>query len=98
MPNLSSSPWIRGAPLSGLALLICRIRLTAARSSSANAKTRQSLTVPLDHRCGLDQHHRLQTARPQSVEPDPERAVDRTAGADPAAGGEERAAGDGARG
>src|ERR1700738_4645137 len=37
----------------------------------------KSLTVPLDHRCRLDQDHHLQTARPQSVEPDQEQAVDR---------------------
>jgi hypothetical protein len=40
-------------------------------------KQAESLTVPLDHRCRLDQHHRVQTARPQSVEQDPEQAVDR---------------------
>jgi hypothetical protein len=33
--------------------------------------------VPLDDGGRLDQHHHLQTARPQSVEPDPEQAVDR---------------------
>ena len=33
--------------------------------------------MPLDDRGRLDQHHRVQTARPQSVEPDPEQAVDR---------------------
>ncbi len=33
--------------------------------------------MPLDHRCRLDQHHRLQTKRPQSVKPDPEQTVDR---------------------
>ena len=33
--------------------------------------------MPLDHRCRLDQDHHLQTAGPQSVEPDPEQAVDR---------------------
>jgi hypothetical protein len=32
--------------------------------------------VPLDDRCWLDQHHRLQTAWPQSVEQDPEQAVE----------------------
>ena len=40
-------------------------------------KQAESLTVPLDHRCWLDQHHHLQTAWPQSVEQDPEQAVDR---------------------
>jgi hypothetical protein len=33
--------------------------------------------VPLDDSGRLNQHHRLQTARPQSVEPDPEQAIDR---------------------
>ena len=31
--------------------------------------------MPLDHGCGLDQHHHLQAARPSSVEPGPEQAV-----------------------
>jgi hypothetical protein len=34
-------------------------------------------TVPLNDRAGSDQHHHLQTAWPQSVEQDPEQAVDR---------------------
>jgi hypothetical protein len=33
--------------------------------------------VPLDDGGGLDQHQRVQTARPYSVEPDPEQAVNR---------------------
>ena len=33
--------------------------------------------MPLDNSGRLDQHHRVQTARPQSVEPDPEQTVDR---------------------
>src|ERR1700730_15421681 len=85
MPSLSSSPWIRGAPQSGLALLICRIRSRILRSTDGRPsgsraptpKQARSLTVPLDHRCRIDQHHQLQTAGPQSVEPDPEQAVDR---------------------
>jgi hypothetical protein len=40
-------------------------------------KEAEALSVPLNHRCWLDQHHRLQTAWPQSVEQDPEQAVDR---------------------
>jgi hypothetical protein len=46
------------------ALFICRIKS-------------RMLTVPLDDGGRLDQYHRVQTARPQSVEPDPEQAVDR---------------------
>jgi hypothetical protein len=33
--------------------------------------------MPLDDGDRLDQHHHLQTTRPQSVKPDPEQAVDR---------------------
>ncbi len=33
--------------------------------------------MPLDDGGRFDQHHRFQTARPQSVEPDPEQAIDR---------------------
>ena len=40
-------------------------------------KQAEALTVPLDHCCRLDQHHRRQAARPYSVEPDPEQAVER---------------------
>ena len=32
--------------------------------------------MPLNDGGGLDQHHRVQTARPYSVEPDPEQAVE----------------------
>jgi hypothetical protein len=32
MPSCESSPWMRGAPLSGLALFICRIRSRTSRS------------------------------------------------------------------
>jgi hypothetical protein len=45
---------------------------------SANATTQaEALTVPLDDGGRIDQHHRVQTTRPQSVEPDPEQAVKR---------------------
>jgi hypothetical protein len=40
-------------------------------------KQAEALTVPLDDGGRLDQHHHLQTAWPQSVEQDPEQAVDR---------------------
>jgi hypothetical protein len=40
-------------------------------------KQAEALTMPLNDRGGLDQHHRVQTARPYSVEPDPQQAVDR---------------------
>ena len=53
----------------------------------------EALTVPLDHGGQLDQRHRVQTAWPQSVEPDPEQAVERKQSCPaPAADNEERAA------
>ena len=33
--------------------------------------------MPLNDGGGLDQHHRVHTARPYPVEPDPQQAVDR---------------------
>jgi len=48
----------------------------AALIASASSKTGESLTVPLDDGGRLDQHHHVQTPRPQSVKPDPEQAVD----------------------
>src|ERR1035437_243210 len=85
MPSLRSSPWIRGAPQSGLALLICRIRSRISRSTvgrpsgsrTPSPKQAEALAVPLDDGGRLDQPHPPQTAWPQSVEQDPEQAVDR---------------------
>src|SRR5271167_907831 len=83
MPSLSSSPWIRGAPQSGLAPLICRIRSRTSRSTDGrpdlerSAKTGGSLGDVIGRRWLADQHHRHQTARPQSVEQGPEQAVGR---------------------
>jgi hypothetical protein len=48
----------------------------AALISNANAKTDGSLDGAIERR-RLDQHHRVQTAGPYPVEPDPEQAVDR---------------------
>jgi|ERR1700693_3345710 hypothetical protein len=83
MPSLRSSPWIRGAPQSRLALRIRRIRSRISRSTEGlpdlerqRQNQAESLTVLLDYRCWLDQDHRFQTAWPQSVEQDPEQAVE----------------------
>jgi hypothetical protein len=62
------------------ALFLARSWLLSALQSSF-AKQAESLTVPLDHRCRLDQHHRLQTAQPQSVEHDPEQTSIANSGA-----------------
>src|ERR1035437_2731364 len=45
-------------------------------SRTPSPKQAEALTVPLDDGGRLDQHHHLQTARPQSVEQDPEQAVE----------------------
>ena len=46
-------------------------------SRTPSQKQAEALAVPLDDGGRLDQHHHLQTAWPQSVEQDPEQAVDR---------------------
>src|SRR5208283_4717491 len=46
-------------------------------SRTPSPKQAEALVVPLDDGGRLDQHHHLQTAWPQSVEQDPEQAVDR---------------------
>ena len=45
-------------------------------SGAPTPKQTESLTVPLDDGGRLDQHHHLQTAWPQSVERNPEQAVE----------------------
>src|SRR5215831_18715857 len=63
-PSFSSSPWILGAPQSGFARLVCRIRSRssvpiAGRPPSASTLpcpvASKSLPVPADH--GLRPHH-----------------------------------------
>jgi hypothetical protein len=48
-----------------------------SRSRAPAPKQAKTLTMPLDNGGRLDQHHRVQTARPQSVDPDPQQAIDR---------------------
>jgi len=52
------------------------IHCRPSRSRAPTPKQAKSLTVPLDHRRRLDQHHHFQTARPQSVEQNPEQALE----------------------
>jgi hypothetical protein len=51
--------------------------LTVVRISTANAKQAEAFMMPLDNGGRRDKQDRLQTAWPQSVEPNPEQAVDR---------------------
>src|ERR1035437_4344910 len=52
------------------------IRCWPSGSRTPSPKQTESLPVPLDDGGRLDQHHHLQTAWPQSVEQDPEQAVE----------------------
>src|ERR1700680_4599236 len=64
IPSFKSSPWMRGAPHSGLALFICRMRSRTSRSTDGRPdpeRQRQepeALSVPLDHGGWLHQHHK----------------------------------------
>jgi len=84
MLSLSSSPWIRGASQErvGAAHLPNQIANLAIHRRPSASRTRtpkqtEALTARLDDGGRLDQHHRLQTARPQSVETDQKQAVKR---------------------
>ena len=80
MPSLSSSPWIRGGPHSGLALPSAesdcesRAPVKVARIWSAIAKIGGTPDDAIG-RGRLDQHHHLQTTWPQSVEQNPEEPI-----------------------
>src|SRR2546421_3055552 len=72
MPSLSSSPWMRGAPHSGFAMLISRMSwrgLPAPIGSKAGA-------MPPDHRCRLEDFQRFQHMRRQIIECRKHQAVD----------------------
>src|ERR1017187_5860892 len=58
-PNLSSSPWIRGAPQRQLAWLICPIKLT----NSASSGGRPTLRLPL----ALRQHFQIPSRRQRNT-------------------------------
>src|SRR5271155_2824427 len=82
MPSLSSSPWIRGAPQSGLALshlpnqiANLAVHRRSPGSRAPTPKEPESSTVPLDNSSRLDQQYHVQTPRPQAVEQDPEQPV-----------------------
>jgi hypothetical protein len=76
---------MRGAPQSGLAVLIWRIRSRVSELILGRPWLRdrdtpppiepEALAVPSDHGCRLYEHDGIQGLRPDSVEPDPEEAV-----------------------
>ena len=65
MPSLSNSPWIRGAPHSGLARLISRMRVIVfgamvfpagfKRATLPFPEDAKALPMPVDDRAGFDQ-------------------------------------------
>jgi len=85
MPSLSNSPWMRGAPHNGLALLIRRIKARISvpifgrpgRRDRRAPMVPKALAMPLDHGRRLDQYHRVDDLRPNPVEPHPQEPVER---------------------
>ena len=85
MPSLSSSPWMRGAPHSGLAKLSWRIRSRISGLVLGRPRWRdpdrqrqiepEALAIPLDHGCGLHQHHGVQDPRADPVQPNPKQPI-----------------------
>jgi hypothetical protein len=76
MPSLSSSPWMRGAPQSGLAMLISRItwRISAEALGQPPRDSRfpapigpKAGAMPADHGIGLDDLQGVKNARRQRV-------------------------------
>src|SRR3974390_3597386 len=76
MPSLSNSPWVRGAPQSGLARLMSRINLRMSADSfgrppgdrlpsPVKAKTR---AVPADYSFGLNHRPGAQHVRSQTIQ------------------------------
>jgi len=68
-PRMKEDYSITTLRMTGLAVLILQIFYFYFERS--NWPTTESLTVPLDDGGRLDQHHHIQTARPQSVEQNP---------------------------
>ena len=85
MPSLRSSPWIRGAPHSGFAMLISRIscRISMWRPRSATARSRfeapigsKAGTLPADHSFRADHRQCVKRCRNQSRQPYEQQAID----------------------
>src|SRR5262245_8407284 len=85
MPSLSSSPWIRGAPHNGLAMLISRIncpdlswhRWTASTTPGLPApKQSEACMVPPNHGIGSNDGERVAGVRKQVADPTQNEPVD----------------------
>jgi hypothetical protein len=85
MPSLRSSPWIRGAPHSGLARLMSRIQPTnferhhwpaAASSRLPSPEQAKTRTMPADDRLRFDDHQGVQNARRNPIEAGKNEAIE----------------------
>src|SRR5258705_8514861 len=77
MPSLRSSPWIRGAPHNGLAMLISRISVRISGGNSRPSATRSRLPAPVQSEAGtmpanngvrLDDRQRIANFREHPIE------------------------------
>src|SRR5260370_40549862 len=84
MPSLSSSPWMRGAPQSGLARLITRISWRVSREIFGRPQGDRELpapvqpeapTMPAQHRCRLYDADRIPERGIQPIKPNEEHSV-----------------------
>src|SRR5260221_10184266 len=95
MPSLSSSPWIRGAPHSGLAMLISWISLRMSGGYSWSATTTSRLPVPIrsetramptDDCIRLDDRQRIACFGKQSIKTNEYQPIKNTKGLPPRRG------------
>src|SRR5258708_645675 len=89
MPSLRNSPWIRGAPHSGLAMLISWISFAYVRWYSWSATTTSRLPAPIrsetramptDDRIRLDDRQRIASLGKQSIEANKYQPIKNTKG------------------
>src|SRR6476660_7389137 len=88
MPSLSNSPWIRGAPHSGLAMLISWISAylrgyswSATTTSRLPAPIRpETRAMPTDDRIRLDDRQRIASLGKQSIEANKYQPIKNTKG------------------
>jgi hypothetical protein len=86
MPSLRSSPWMRGAPHNGLAMLISRISRrisngTVGRPQRCRDFQRQyNLKPATDHGVRLHNRQRLDSFRRQTIQPNKDQAIHGTEG------------------